>query len=257
MGLNAKTVMVVPCFNEATRLNCDAFEGALRQEPQLEFVFVNDGSTDGTADVLGQLQQLCDGRAHVLTLQSNSGKGEAIRAGVLRAFELDATYIGYWDADLATPLNAIELFAKEMETRGVSLVLGSRVRLMGRNILRNPVRHYVGRGFATLAAIVLGFPVYDTQCGAKLFRASPLFREAFSEKFEMTWTFDVELLLRLRSSKAKVGGFDLEQQCVEYPLPEWIDTPGSKLNPRQYPRILREMMMLASKRLLPASNREK
>ncbi len=257
MGLNAKTLIVVPCFNEATRLNCSAFEDALRQEPLLEFIFVNDGSTDGTADVLSQLGQCCGGRVHVLALQSNSGKGEAVRAGVLRAFELEPTYIGYWDADLATPLNAIELFAKEIESRGVSLVLGSRVRLMGRNILRSPVRHYVGRGFATLAAVVLGFPVYDTQCGAKLFRASPLFREVFAEKFEMTWTFDVELLLRLHSFKAKVGGFDLEQQCVEYPLPEWVDSPGSKLNPLQYPRILREMVMLASKRLLPTSNREK
>ncbi len=245
MGLSSKTVIVVPCFNEAARLNCAAFENALKVDPMLEFIFVNDGSTDNTIDVLNQLEGQVGDRARVLELKRNSGKAEAVRVGVLRAFEQDAKYIGYWDADLATPLTAIELFAKELEVREVSLVLGSRVRLMGRHISRSPIRHYIGRGFATLAAVALGFPVYDTQCGAKLFRASPVFRAAFSDKFETTWTFDVELLQRLHSPRARAEGFQLEQQCVEYPLPEWVDTPGSKLNPRQYPRILRDMAVLA------------
>ncbi len=129
--LSSKTVIVVPCFNEAARLNCAAFENALKVDPMLEFIFVNDGSTDNTIDVLNQLERQVGDRARVLELERNSGKAEAVRAGVLRAFEQDAKYIGYWDADLATPLTSIELFAKELEVREVSLVLGSRVRLMG------------------------------------------------------------------------------------------------------------------------------
>jgi len=249
MGLRSRTVIVVPCFNEATRLKCDAFESALKNEPLLEFIFVDDGSTDATAEVLNQMHQRAGDRAHVLEIHPNQGKANAVRAGVLRAFELDAALIGYWDADLATPLGCIELFAEELEVRGVSLILGSRVRMMGRNIARSPVRHYIGRCFATLAAFSLGFAVYDTQCGAKLFRASPVIRSAFSQKFEMNWTFDVELLQRLGSQEARSSGFEVERECSEYPLPEWVDAPGSKLTIGQYPRILRELMQLTIQRL--------
>src|SRR5512142_766052 len=79
MGLGRKTSIVVPCYNEAQRLNCGAFESALGSDANLEFVFVNDGSKDATGDVLGQLRQRAGERAHVLELQQNSGKAEAVR----------------------------------------------------------------------------------------------------------------------------------------------------------------------------------
>jgi len=249
MSLSSKAAIVVPCYNEAQRLDCDSFERALAEDPLLEFIFVNDGSKDATLTVLQGLQQRVGSRAQVLDVQPNGGKANAVRRGVLRAFELEPEVIGYWDADLATPLRCIELFAREMEHRKVSLILGSRVRLMGRNIARSPMRHYIGRGFATLAAFSLGFPVYDTQCGAKLFRASPVFRNAFAEPFEMTWTFDVELLHRLNGESAHAAGFEILRDCVEFPLPEWVDAPGSKLTFGQYPRVLQELLKLTHHRL--------
>ena len=227
MGLNRKTAIVVPCYNEAKRLNCEAFENALSKDPNLELVFVNDGSSDDTEDKLNDIRRRAGQRAHVFSLQHNSGKAEAVRQGVLRAFELRTELIGYWDADLATPLDFIELFARELDARDVSLVLGARVRMLGRNIERRAFRHYVGRGFATVAAFSLGFPVYDTQCGAKLFRATPVLREAFVRPFELNWGFDVELLKRLRDARNSVHHFDVERECVEFPLPAWTDTPGS------------------------------
>ncbi len=249
MGLDAKTVVVVPCYNEATRLDGAAFVQAAEQDPNLGFVFVNDGSKDATSDVLRLLKEQCPTRIHVLELEKNGGKANAVRAGVLRAFELEPVYVGYWDADLATPLRCIDLFAHEMQRRGASLVLGARVRLMGTNIARKAARHYIGRGFATMAAFSLGFPVYDTQCGAKLFRAGPAFRAAFSKKFEMTWTFDVELLHRLSGAEAQAAGFEIQRDCVEYPLPEWVDAPGSKITLSHYPRILRELLQLTFRRV--------
>lgn len=237
---------MVPCYNEAHRLDCGAFEAALDSDRNLEFIFVNDGSKDATGEILTGLRHRAGERAHVVELARNSGKAEAVRQGVLNAFERGAVYIGYWDADLATPLECIEAFAGELEARNVALILGSRVRLMGRHIERRAVRHYIGRGFATLAAFSLGFPVYDTQCGAKLFRATPVFRDAFASPFDLNWTFDVEFLMRLSS----VPGFDITRECVEYPLPQWVDSPGSKLNLAHYPGILLEFAKLLSKRLL-------
>ena len=111
----------------------------------------------------------------------------------------------------------------------LQVIIGSRVKLLGRRIERRPTRHYVGRVFATVVSTMLNLAVYDTQCGAKLFRASPSMYAAFREPFTSRWIFDVELLARLIQSRR---GKDLPQakdMIYEFPLTEWRDVPGSKL----------------------------
>ena len=82
--------------------------------------------------------------------------------------------LGYFDADLATPPGELLRMLDLLERRpDLSFVLASRVALLGRRITRRARRHYLGRVFATFASIFLQIPVYDTQCGAKVFRASP------------------------------------------------------------------------------------
>jgi len=245
MGIVQDTVVVVPCYNEAERLDVAAFERALAAEPRLCFVFVDDGSTDATAQVLNRLVADVPGRAFSVVLERNSGKAEAVRRGVLRAAELGPELIGYWDADLATPLEVIADLARVLENPAILLVMGSRVRLLGRHIDRTAARHYIGRVFATAAASLLGLAVYDTQCGAKLFRASPLMLGVFQRPFELNWCFDVEILARLLGLEAR-GLCNVREQCVEFALDTWLDAPGSKLSARQFPRVFGELVRLAA-----------
>jgi len=233
--------LVVPCYNEAQRFDAAEFYSALAREPLLEFVLVDDGSSDGTGELLESVAAQAGERIDVLRLPQNRGKAEAVRAGVLRAFELGAALIGYWDADLATPLSVVADFAEVFERPQVVLVLGSRVALMGRHVERDLRRHYLGRGFATLVSMGLGLRVYDTQCGAKLFRAVPVMRRAFEQPFEQNWTFDVELLARLLREEAETGEIRVKEQCVELPLAEWRDKPGSKIKLSHVPRIVWEV----------------
>ena len=238
------SIVVVPCYNEARRLDTRAFSQFRSNGHWVEFLFVNDGSTDGTLEVLQQLRCGSPDTIRVLDQQTNRGKAEAVRAGLRDALSADVDFVGYWDADLATPLSALEEFLAVLEERPtVDVVLGSRVMLLGRTIERHPWRHYLGRVFATLVSQLLRLPVYDTQCGAKMFRATDAFRTALETPFRTSWLFDVEILARLIVADSR-GTSAVAQRLYELPLNEWRDVPGSKLTRGAYIRAATSILAL-------------
>lgn len=153
-------VLVVPCFNEAARLDPAPFLGMLQARAGLSLLFVDDGSMDGTRAALA----------------------------------------GYDDADLATPPAEMLEIIRQLEERAVQAAIGSRVARLGRRIERRAARHYLGRVFATPAPAALQLPGYDTQCGAEVFRAGPALTAALAEPFISRWPFDVEIIGRLPGS---------------------------------------------------------
>jgi glycosyltransferase involved in cell wall biosynthesis len=231
------TVIVVPCFNEERRLPLASFEAFLGAAPDVAFVFVDDGSTDATRERLDALAKAAPTRVQVLALGANRGKAEAVRRGVLLALEAEPRFVGYWDADLATPLDAILDFQRLLEASpALELVMGARVRLLGREIRRNPWRHYLGRISATAIALALRLPLYDTQCGAKLLRNGPALRALFAEPFLAGWAFDVELIARRIAQERALARPPARDAIYEYPLPRWADVAGSKLRAGTYLR---------------------
>ena len=231
-SVDAPTIaLVVPCYNEARRLDVAAFAHALSALPALRLLFVDDGSTDDTRAVLDGMVAAHADRVAVLALPRNGGKAGAVWAGLRHALAeppaTRAAYVGYWDADLSTPLAALPALVAVLRARAAChAVLGARVRLLGRRITRRLARHYLGRVWATAASVALGMPVYDTQCGAKLFRVAGPLSAALDAPFLSRWAFDVELLARLHAATA---GQDVDECFVEHPLTEWRDVAGSKL----------------------------
>lgn len=214
--------LVVPCYREAARLEPDRFVAFLDSTLGTRLLFVDDGSPDATPQVLARLAARRPDRVEVLTLDRNVGKGEAVRQGLIRAMEPGPDLVGFWDADLSTPLDLVDDFRAVLQEQPArAWVLGSRWRGLGRRIERNAARHYLSRVFATAVSAVLGLPVYDTQCGAKVFRVSPLLAEVLGEPFGSRWVFDVEMLARLvrahRQGRAPAPG-DL---ACELPLTRW------------------------------------
>jgi dolichyl-phosphate beta-glucosyltransferase len=216
--------LVIPCYNEADRLSEAQLE-ALLADPRMTVLLVDDGSEDATAEVLADLSARHE-RIDWLGLQQNGGKGEAVRQGLLHATAAGAEVVGYADADFATPPTELSRLLDVLHDKHADAVLGSRVSRLGARIDRRPRRHYLGRVFATTASLILGLAIYDTQCGAKLFRSTPALAEALATPFRSRWAFDVELLGRLTRATCPMDG----AKMVEVPLEEWIDVAGSKMS---------------------------
>jgi dolichyl-phosphate beta-glucosyltransferase len=215
--------LVVPCYNEEKRLDPQAFL-ELAAAPGVRLLFVDDGSRDGTAAALARLCDASHGRAKWFSLPHNAGKAEAVRQGLLRALQESATLTGFTDADLSTPVAEILRLVEALRLHPqVQVVLASRVRLLGNEVERSPLRHYLGRIFATAASLTLDLAIYDTQCGAKLLRVTPVLHEALTRPFLSRWVFDVELIARLLRAGLAPEAF------LEVPLQAWRDVQGSKL----------------------------
>jgi dolichyl-phosphate beta-glucosyltransferase len=227
-SVDARPVIVVPCYNEALRIDVSAFVD-LAESGSLRLLFVDDGSTDGTETVLDRLRRESEAIS-VLGLPLNRGKAEAVRQGLLHAVGAGAAITGYLDADLSTPGNEMIRLVRTLEARNeLTAVFGSRISRLGSQIRRSPVRHYTGRMFATFASLALGIAVYDTQCGAKVFRVNDTFVSAISTPFRSSWSFDVILCQRLMDGTSTVPGLPATS-LLEVPLDRWSDVGGSKLN---------------------------
>jgi dolichyl-phosphate beta-glucosyltransferase len=211
--------IVIPCFNEEKRVDIDRFKSVDREN--IYFIFVNDGSSDNTYNLLSNN---IGSNMYVLDLDKNYGKAEAVRQGMFFLKTLPIydkiEWVGFMDADLSTPLWEIDHFFiyNDAFSYNAEAIWGSRVKRLGSNVKRKLKRHMFGRLFAAVTSALIDINCYDTQCGAKFFRKE-LIDAAFSEAFISKWIFDIEILLRLK-----------DRTIIEYPLQEWIDVGGSKIN---------------------------
>ncbi len=169
-----------------------------------------------------------------------------MRQGLLHALARGADIAGYLDADLATPPRELLRLAVLARGGDYDILMGSRVQLLGHSIERKPGRHYIGRVFATCASLGLGLPVYDTQCGAKLFSRTEALASALAQPFASRWVFDVELLARLVHPRPGIAAIALER-IREEPLMAWTDVPGSKLRPAAALRSVLDLLRLGPK----------
>lgn len=225
-----QTTIIIPCFNEENRLNINTFVEFSKFHPDIQFLFVNDGSTDGTLSILQQLSDAYP-KIYYLDIQPNCGKAEAVRKGMMYAVQnYDSEFIGFWDADLATPLTEIPIFIDTMQKGEYDIVTGMRIARLGANIERKNTRHLLGRCFATTASLLLDIPVYDTQCGSKMYRRN-IIQQLFDQPFISKWLFDVEILARYIHFFNKENA---KKNICEQPLLSWGEINGSRLKVKDF-----------------------
>jgi glycosyltransferase involved in cell wall biosynthesis len=222
--------IIIPVFNVELYLEKCVRSVLTQTFSGFEVILVDDGSTDSTSELLAHIANLSPA-FHAIYLPENAGKAEAVRAGVMYLCENTcADFIGFWDADLATPLDEVQRFMSLFEDfPQTRVIMGSRCPFLGTNIRRTACRGLVGGIVRLIIRFALGVPVWDTQCGAKIFTRE-LAQELFKNPFRSQWLFDVEILSRL--------GERLSTTVRECPLNAWFDVPGSKINLRALMELL-------------------
>lgn len=234
-----RTTLIIPCYNEEHRLDRAALSSLVADN--VDILFVDDGSKDGTRKILHDMASANPEHIRVLGLDRNGGKAEAVRQGLIAAIEAKrSAFVGYLDADLATPPHEMKRLITIMRNSTAHVLFGARVALLGHEIERSTVRHYLGRVFGTLASLALRLTIYDTQCGAKLFRVTPTLTNVLREPFISRWVFDVELLGRLLAGADGTPAISVASVWEE-PLRAWRDVKGSKLDARQMSRALLDL----------------
>lgn len=208
--------LVVPALNEERRIGktVAALCAHLATAPwSSRIIVVDNGSVDATSEVV-------DLHGHAVEIDligcRTTGKGAAVRSGMART---SAGWVGYCDADLATPPQAIDQ-GLELLRQGHQVVLGSRRALGADYVVRQPLHRRAGsRAFRAFTASLIG-PVSDSQCGFKLFDG-PSARELFSTIRTHGYAFDVEVV-----AKARRMGLDIAELPVA-----WTDQGGSTFRP--------------------------
>ena len=220
--------IIIPCYNEARRLDTHYLIEFLTLHPHIKVVLVNDGSVDNTKQVIENTASQLPQQITAYNCPINRGKAEAVRQGMLLLkSETQLQWVGYFDADFSTDLNEIDYFLNYIPKNiNFDMLIGSRINRLGSSIVRNELRHYISRIIGTLTSRLLKLHVYDTQCGAKLI-AHKHVSLLFDKPFISTWMFDVELFARLINFQ----GHDLcKQHIIEVPLRKWVEKGDSKIS---------------------------
>lgn len=194
--------LVIPAYNEASIIEStvkSALEYLSGEFSQYELIIANDGSTDGTGDMVRSID---DSHLRIVEHFPNRGKGSAVREGALAA---RGQIVAYTDADLAYGLQVIGQMADKLEQSGSAAVIGSRRLHPDGYAEYPPLRLIASRCFGLVTGAIAGFG-YDTQCGIKLFRGD-VSREIFSRCTSDGFAFDFEVMMLCDA----LGGNRVEQ----------------------------------------------
>jgi len=224
--ITMKTGLIIPCYNEATRLNKDAFINFIQTNDEYHLCFVNDGSTDNTITLLESIKNEVPSKVSIIDVKKNAGKAAAVRVGMRYLFSRqEIALMGYIDADLSTDFKDFKNLVHTIKkNKNLSVIFGSRSK--GNNtIKRDFFRAFFSGLIKLLVGFILGLPIHDTQCGAKIFRRNCI-ATVYTTPFLCKWLFDVEIFIRL---KRHFGKKEIMNKILEQPLMRWEHVEDSKL----------------------------
>lgn len=214
--ISVELSLVIPAYNERKRLprSLPAIrEYAQRAGRRLEVIVVDDGSSDGTAELIREVANEWPA-VRLVSLRRNSGKGAAVRTGFARS---SGEIVAFCDADLSAPIDQLDGLIEDLGDADVALLSRG---LPGARLERRQsvLRETLGKLYSVVARLVLLRGVPDAHCGLKAYRGG-IGRVVFREVVENGILFDIEALVIL----ALRGGRISQRPAV------WSHDPGSRI----------------------------
>lgn len=215
--------IIVPCYNEANRLNAEEFISFSEKNPDFHFYFANDGSSDQTSTFV-RSRLVDDRNRFLIDFTENQGKAAVIRKAVLHVMQnndKNYSHYGFIDADLAIPLEQLNRLVQESEKQ-MSGRMFVTVRTEKEFAQSSRIRYYVSKVWKFLfVRLFFGLGISDSQCGCKLIDAR-VADKAFREEFISRWLFDIEIVFRLLASN--------KDAVKEVPIIHLNDNSGSTIS---------------------------
>ncbi len=233
----SKLGVVVPCFNEAERLDFTYFfEIAMLLDCVL--IFVDDGSTDGTQELIRESLVTTERHFVLVSLEKNLGKAAAISNGLSEALRQELDFVVFCDADKSIHPNDIKLvFEKIQSNTSVDLVSGARVPLAGSNVIRNDFRKWMGRLIATLVGHVTHLAIYDPMSPLKIYRLN-IFNGENRFIPRTKWLGEIELMFY--SYNLDRSNFVVEEVAIDH----WRDEKGGHIGLHSFFILLKDFLLL-------------
>ncbi|MCY3594780.1 MAG: polyprenol monophosphomannose synthase [Rhodothermaceae bacterium] len=159
-----RTLVIIPTYNEAENI-ASALRRVMEQPSDLDVLVVDDGSPDGTAEIVCHTQSSYPGRIDLLERSGKLGLGTAYLAGFAHALKHGYEVICEMDADLSHNPNDLPTLIGAIKTNQCDLAIGSRY-LKGVRVVDWPLgRLLLSYGASWYTRIVTGLPVYDVTAG--------------------------------------------------------------------------------------------
>lgn len=221
--------VIIPAYNEEKRIGetLNSIDEYLRrQNYEYEILVVNDGSKDGTAQLVRDLESKIKG-LKLIDNQENHGKGYVVKQGML---ESSGDLRLFTDADNATSIDHLDKFLPHIN-EGYGVIIGS-IAVKGHKVASGsePLWRRVAGKIGNLFIQVMAVPgVHDTQRGFKLFTAKAV-QDIFPKLTINRWGFDVEVLALARKFSHKIK---------ELPV-DWKNDPNSHVGLKAYFQVLLE-----------------
>lgn len=206
--MKSKTIVIIPTYNESHNVS-RLVDVVMDLEPEIDILFVDDGSPDGTADLIKNKIKEYPERVNIIEREGKQGLGTAYVRGFEYALEHDYDYVCEMDADFSHDPNDLPRLVEVVENGTADLAIGSRYS-KGISIINWPLRRLILSYCANLyARIITGIPVKDTTAGFKCIHRKVL--EAIDLKKIRSNGYAFQIEIHFRAWKA---GFKLSEVSI-------------------------------------------
>jgi len=217
--------IVIPCYKEEKRLEPGLSRAvdylSSHVHDRFEMIFVNDGSTDRTVEILeAAKRRYADIPIEIISYSPNRGKGYAVKSGVLHSH---GDQVLVMDSDFSIELSEMFKFLEALDS--ADIVIGTKKHRLTETLRpQNPLRRFLGKGYTILTNIVLGLRFTDITCSFKAFRGK-VARDIFERQRINRWSYDSETLFLAKKLKYTVQELPVKWHHEEHSsVSPFIDT---------------------------------